>query len=443
MSNFKKDIENFYQDAFNNYELKPSDKVWGNIEKELMKKSFFKFNPKKINIYYTVIIVLLTVGLSSAFLLNKKTDTKFSAQIFDVTSVINNSRNTISENQIQASNDKVIASNHTIFKEEVVEKNNLISTNSEIFTTEIEQVNNDLLQKSEINNTKIIFGISDAVNVNITNEKADTISKFAEQKNVKFGLSDCKGCAPFKVVFDSKIQNIGLAKWDFGDGNISTEINPEHIYNTHGKYVVCVEYLVNGEKSKFFDTVYVNETPVAKFDVSNSNLQKKEIVEFVNYSQNATIYNWDFGDNTINTEFEPEHSYIQAGKFTIKLKVTNSANCSDSSSKELEIKEEKYQIVFPTAFTPNISGSNGGTYSLTNVNNDVFYPVIAKGVEEYNLTIYNRKGIIIFTTDDIKIGWDGYFNNQLVSPEVYVYAVKGKYFNGEEFLVTGNVTLFY
>jgi len=62
-------------------------------------------------------------------------------------------------------------------------------------------------------------------------------------------------------------------------------------------------------------------------------------------------------------------------------------------------------------------------------------------VTDYHLEIYNRLGIILFRSDDINIGWDGYFKGKLVEEGAYVFKVYGKYNNGESFNHLGNIIL--
>lgn len=57
--------------------------------------------------------------------------------------------------------------------------------------------------------------------------------------------------------------------------------------------------------------------------------------------------------------------------------------------------------------------------------------------------IYNRWGELVFESDDINRGWDGYIKDRLASQGVYVWKVKGKYLNGENFVFAGNVTLLH
>ncbi|NMD00635.1 MAG: hypothetical protein GYA62_13075, partial [Bacteroidales bacterium] len=98
------------------------------------------------------------------------------------------------------------------------------------------------------------------------------------------------------------------------------------------------------------------------------------------------------------------------------------------------------KIEFPSAFTPNPNGPNGGKYNPNDLNNDVFHPIFV-GVDQYQLSIFNRWGELIFESTDPNIGWDGYYRNELCKQDVYVWKVKGKFINGQSFLKAGDVTL--
>ena len=48
---------------------------------------------------------------------------------------------------------------------------------------------------------------------------------------------------------------------------------------------------------------------------------------------------------------------------------------------------------------------------------------------------------MIFESNDINIGWDGYNKGELCEPGVYIWKVRGKFRNGEPFIKMGDVTL--
>ncbi|MDX1653467.1 MAG: gliding motility-associated C-terminal domain-containing protein, partial [Brumimicrobium sp.] len=90
--------------------------------------------------------------------------------------------------------------------------------------------------------------------------------------------------------------------------------------------------------------------------------------------------------------------------------------------------EEPFVFV-PNAFTPNADGEN-----------DILF-VRSTIVEELVFRIYNRWGELVFETNDIDIGWDGYYKGKLADPDVYDYYLDGYCIDGKNFLIQGNITL--
>ena len=58
---------------------------------------------------------------------------------------------------------------------------------------------------------------------------------------------------------------------------------------------------------------------------------------------------------------------------------------------------------------------------------------MVKGVEEYHLEVYNRWGIMVFSSNEVHKGWDGYYKNEPAREDVYIFRVYGKYNNGRSF----------
>ena len=101
-----------------------------------------------------------------------------------------------------------------------------------------------------------------------------------------------------------------------------------------------------------------------------------------------------------------------------------------------------HDVVIPNAFTPNQSGSNGGQYDPTDLSNDVFYP-FADYIKDFHMMIFNRWGELIFDSNSIEIGWDGYYKGQLCKQDVYVWLVKGRFNNGKPYRQAGDITLLH
>jgi len=165
-------------------------------------------------------------------------------------------------------------------------------------------------------------------------------------------------------------------------------------------------------------------------------------VQLYNLTSNGHIFSWDFGDHNGSGEESPRHLYQATGEYDITLQVWTEHNCYGEMIKHGAVRVTGEGIIkFPNAFRPDPSGPSGGYYDRDAINpNTVFYPLNA-GVEEYRLDIYNRWGEHLFTSNDIEIGWDGYYQGKIAKQDVYVWKVWGTFINGKTFVEAGDVTL--
>lgn len=138
-----------------------------------------------------------------------------------------------------------------------------------------------------------------------------------------FSASSTYGSAPLNVSFTDNSTNATSWFWEFGDGNISKEQNPTHNYSTNGDYTaLLVVENKNGWSTKTQDiTVNNNGLPIVDFSADNSSGS----VEFTDLSQNATEWNWDFGDGDTSEDESPTHTYSEAGNYTVTLTASNEA----------------------------------------------------------------------------------------------------------------------
>jgi gliding motility-associated-like protein len=112
--------------------------------------------------------------------------------------------------------------------------------------------------------------------------------------------------------------------------------------------------------------------------------------------------------------------------------VSNEFYCSDSIEKSVYVAPEVTYFL-PNAFTPNYDGIN-----------DIF---VGKGftqyIKDFHLTVFNRWGEVIFSTNDVEEGWNGSkFNKGTLLP-IGVYLVVYSYRHPKGFIVskTGYITL--
>jgi gliding motility-associated-like protein len=156
-----------------------------------------------------------------------------------------------------------------------------------------------------------------------------------------------------------------------------------------------------------------------------------------NTSTGAIAYEWNFGDGTTTVVENPLHNYSALGNYEITLVATNMYNCSDTASANINATGD---IVFPNAFTPDPNFSSGGKYDLTDYTNHVFFPY-ATGITEFKMMIFNRWGELIFESDDINTGWDGYYRGELCQQDVYVYKASATFMDGRKVDKVGDIML--
>jgi PKD repeat protein len=259
----------------------------------------------------------------------------------------------------------------------------------------------------------------------------------------RFEVSSSSGCLPIKIKFINTSVNYDSCSWIFGDGGTSNDNDPEWIFDEEGVYRIGLTvFNKEGQESVTEDSIIVYPRPQARFEISPENvIIPDDEVHFMNYSSNAVSYKWEFGDGNSSEDYEPVYRYNNNGKYNVRLIVKTEYGCIDSLVVENAFAGSAYYITFPNAFIPNSGGPAGGYYSLkSDEAAQVFHPV-SSGIAEYQLRIFSKRGILIFESNDINIGWDGYYKGQLSEPGVYIWKVRGEYINGETFVKMGDVTL--
>jgi len=183
-------------------------------------------------------------------------------------------------------------------------------------------------------------------------------------------------------------------------------------------------------------TITVEDLPDASFSFNPNpvTIEDTELL-FTQYNLNdGEMYNWNFGDNTSSSLDSPIHIYPEVAGLTydVKLIVTDSIGCIDSSSTQITIFDVLIYYV-PNAFTPD-----GDTY------NERFQPIFTSGFDpyDYHLIIFNRWGETVFESYNDQEGWDGTYNGENAPDGVYVWTVQfGDILSDKKFIDRGIVTI--
>ena len=167
--------------------------------------------------------------------------------------------------------------------------------------------------------------------------------KLLENPAVSFINSPVTNCGtPQLINFQNTTTGSGTLKyrWDFGDGIISTAINPSHTYTKAGTFTI--KLYASNENGCADSSIKANA-----FTIQNINTGFKipdticvnAPVSIVNLTAPAaTNSSWSFGDSTNSIEITPNKTYTKAGVYEIKL-LNNFDGCKDSITKKITVIE--------------------------------------------------------------------------------------------------------
>ncbi|HEU4718229.1 MAG TPA: PKD domain-containing protein, partial [Bacteroidia bacterium] len=258
-----------------------------------------------------------------------------------------------------------------------------------------------------------------------------------------FAADTLSGCAPLCVNFSdlstvTAPSAITSWNWDFGDGNISTQQNPSHCYDTPGIYTVVLKVTTAaGCETTITMTNYINAfvTPVAGFTYSPQPVSILDPeVFFTDTSWNAVTWSWSFGDlnNSSSASQNPSFVYPDATCYQVLLSVTSANGCTDTATQDICINPD-VTLYIPNTFTPDGNGMN-----------DVFLPAgIGLTNDNYDLMIFDRWGNLIFESHSLDQGWDGRANggSEIAQIDTYVWKLHVTDILGKEHSLIGHVNL--
>jgi PKD repeat protein len=430
-------VRELFKTKLENSEVIPEDSVRDELMRKLQVKEFVHFNPSRFNIYYSGLILAGAI-----------------ASILIITSAPSPDKDQGSKTMQNIEYSQTSNSSKSAGKQLSDEK-----------LPELSPTSIDESEKRPLKISEISIGVKNQGNISIIRNAdssgilSDSLIKkaaFAEdlsEKNNRVGLqktigaafeaSVTSGCAPLKVTFYNKSTSYDSTSWAFGDGGFSNLKDPEWIFDVAGEYkIVLTVFSSNGSYAVASSVIIVHPRPLARFETTPEKpVIPDDEIRFMNFSVDAVRYKWEFGDGNTSNSFEPYHRYRRYYKYDVRLIAWSEYGCSDSSLVKNAFSESGCFIDFPNAFMPGTDGPVGGYYSIKSDEAARIFHPITSGVTDYQLKIFSKKGILIFESNDINIGWDGYVKGQLCETGVYVWKVRGIYRNGEPFVKMGDVTL--
>ncbi len=274
-----------------------------------------------------------------------------------------------------------------------------------------------------------------------TDDTTQTIKWYPAPPTIILDPDKFLGCIPAEIFFNNlskPIDETYKIEWDFGDGSKAQNIiSPTHLYDKPGLYTIKIAitspigcYIAD----TFPNYIRVEPSPTANFTCFPDSLLSNfnNTVEFKDLSLNTNRWNWTFDKYGYTTEQNPTFTFPDTGQVKIRLIVTHPQGCKDSMTKVLDIRPE-IRWYMPNAFTPNGDGTNDGFLGKG----------FLRGVNDFQMLIWNRWGELVFETNDPDEEWNGRAQGTGgMSPAgVYVYVVKFTAPRGQPYEIKGYATL--
>lgn len=163
-----------------------------------------------------------------------------------------------------------------------------------------------------------------------TENKTDLIQAIVSPPPVaEFSATPTTGLVPLSVDFtDLSEGETDNFIWNFGDGAISREQNPNHAYKVAGIYTVNLTVSgssgAGSETKPNLITVISNKPPTAEFQAAPTVGFAPLNVQFTDLSEGLiSSWLWDFGDGLVSIWRDPFHTFENPGIYSIRLTVSS------------------------------------------------------------------------------------------------------------------------
>ncbi len=193
--------------------------------------------------------------------------------------------------------------------------------------------------------------------------------------------------------------------WDDGSKSSTIAVNSTGIYNVE---VTDINGCVNSDEV----FISVKDLPVADFTYTVNDLQ----VSFLNSSQNASSYLWDFGDANTSLDLNPLHSYLSGGIYDVTLTASDELCGDNTIAKTINLVTTSmgdHELEENVKIYPNPS-DGFITIELDQQNQSEFKVVITSIAGR---TVYSKEYNANKTKIDLSNLQSGFYNLQLIAKE--------------------------
>lgn len=188
-----------------------------------------------------------------------------------------------------------------------------------------------------------------------TNGCSDTLSKkdnvFVPGPISRFTVSDTINCGKDSLHFTDFSTNAIQWNWSFGDGVMSVEQHPSHLFDNNGDFPVTLTTVDSNGCQGYYTfpkPIKVLKAPSANFSVESGTKCAPYDLHLKGNTLNVSNWSWDLGGSNIYNDSVIHHTYYKEGNYSISLRVENEIGCADSSSyNNLIVSENQRATITP------------------------------------------------------------------------------------------------
>lgn len=130
-----------------------------------------------------------------------------------------------------------------------------------------------------------------------------------------FGTSVDECCAPCSMQFVNNSRDAESYVWDFGDGNQSLDLTPNHTYVDPGQYTVSlIAFGLSGNRDTIRRNINILGTEEWDLSIPTEIQKTGESINLSVLARRGTAF-WDFGDGGSARGLEVRHQYVEPGKY--------------------------------------------------------------------------------------------------------------------------------
>ncbi|SKB92460.1 gliding motility-associated C-terminal domain-containing protein [Alkalitalea saponilacus] len=174
------------------------------------------------------------------------------------------------------------------------------------------------------------------------------------QPKAAFGIDKVQSCEGELLVHLNNLSNArqGFTSfWDFGDGNQSEELSPDHLFQNPGEY--SIKLVITDDIGCKDSVIRQNLVSIVKtealFSVESEVACIGENIRFTNNSNHANNFLWRFGDGTTSQSQNPLKSFSEPGDYEVWL-IADNGVCIDSTMLAINIEEVVAHFSVPDNF---------------------------------------------------------------------------------------------